>query len=151
MQKVILMTIALALVCAPGYAASQPEAPEADVRKIIQQFQEGLAEHNLARLEPLVASDMVALRNDGWADLRDNHLAREFQQPAPPMEWEFVRVIATPQMAWGYTKTTFTVTRRNGEKANLLLWSIYVLEKRLEGWKIVVLDWSLRVPRRRPN
>lgn len=148
MRKIIPIAVVLALSYTPVCAA---ESAEAEVRKVIQQFQEGLAEHNLAKLEPLVASDMVAFengsRNDGWEDLRDHHLAPEFQRPAPSMQWEFVKVVATPQMAWGYTKTDLTVTRKNGEKIDLLLWSVYVLEKRSKDWKIVVLDWSLKVPR----
>ena len=150
MRKLWLAGVLLGLVCLPVWADD-----EAEVRKIIAQFQEGMAAHDRSKIEPLVAEDMVAFenggRNDGWADMRDNHMGPEFEGPAPPMEWEFVRVVASPQMAWGYTKTTFSVTRRDGEKMELLLWSIYVLEKRGGDWKITVLDWSLRVPRRRPS
>jgi len=39
--------------------------------------------------------------------------------------------------------------KSTGEEVELLLWSIYVLEKRDGDWKITVLDWSLKVPRRR--
>jgi len=147
----VIVVVLAVLLAAPGAAA---EGPEAEVQKIIKQFQQGVAEHDISKLEPLVAEDMVAFenggRNDGWKDFRDHHLIPEFKRPAPPMEWEFIRVAATPEMAWGYTKATFTVTRRNGgEEVELLLWSIYVLEKRDGDWKITVLDWSLKVPRRR--
>jgi ketosteroid isomerase-like protein len=124
------------------------------VRKVIEQFEQGLAERNLAKIEPLMAQDMVAFenghRNDGWADFRDNHLVPEMQEPAPPMKSEFVRVTATPQMGWGYTKTTMTLTRKGGEKVEAVLWSMYVLEKREGAWKIVALDWSFYVPRPSP-
>ena len=43
-------------------------------------------------------------RNDGWADFRDNHLIPEFKEPAVPSKWEFVKVVTSSEMAWGYTK-----------------------------------------------
>lgn len=150
MRNIFIVVALAVLLAAPGAAA---EGPEAEVRRIIKEFQEGSAAHDISKLEPLMAEDMVAFenggRNDGWKDFRDNHLIPEFEGPAAPMEWEFVRVVATPEMGWGYTKSTFTVMRRNGEEIELLLWSIYVLEKRDGNWKITVLDWSLKVPRRR--
>ena len=124
---------------------------EAEVKRVVQQFEEGLTKRDLPKIEPLVAPDMVALenghRNDGWADFRDNHLVPEMKEPAPPSKSEIVRVKATPQMGWAYTKTEMTLTRKTGEKANALLWSVYMLEKRESQWKIVLLDWSLRVQR----
>ena len=144
---VAVATVTLALVAA--YA--QDRASEAEVRKVIEHFEQGLAERNLAKIEPLMAADVVAFenghRNDGWQDFRDNHLKPEFEEPAAPSRWEVVRVVATPQMAWGYTKQTLSVTRSNGEKAELLVWSVYVLEQRSGKWKIALLDWSVKAPR----
>jgi hypothetical protein len=40
-----------------------------------------------------------------------------------------------------------TLIRKDGSKAEATLWSLYVVEKRGEDWKIVVLDWSFYVPR----
>jgi ketosteroid isomerase-like protein len=84
-------------------------------------------------------------RNDGWKDFRDNHLLPEMKEPAPPSRSEIIRIAATQDMGWGYTKTEMTLTRRTGEKAEATLWSVYVLEKRNGSWKIVLLDWSMRV------
>jgi ketosteroid isomerase-like protein len=124
---------------------------EAEVRRVVQQFEEGLNKRDLSKIEPLVAPEIVALenghRNDGWADFRDNHLVPEMKEPAPPSKTEIIKVKATPQMAWAYTRTEMTLTLKTGEKANALLWSVYVLEKRGSQWKIVLLDWSLRVQR----
>lgn len=144
-----VLVVALALAVA---APSAEGVAEEEVRRIVSEFQAGLAAHDIERIEPLVAPDLVAFengrRNDGWADFRDNHLKPEFEADAPPQEWEFVRVKASAEMAWAYTKTDLHVTRGNGEKLELLLWSVYVLEKRGGEWKIVVLDWSLRRLRR---
>ena len=149
MRKGIWLIVALALLCAPVVAADDNEK---EARRIITEFQEGLAAHDVTKIEPLVAADMVAFenghRNHSWQDFRDNHLLPEFKGPVRPMEWEFIKVVATQQMVWGYTQSTFTSTRRNGDKVDLQLWSIYVLEKRDGQWKVTVLDWSLGRVRR---
>ena len=149
MRKGIWLIVALALLCAPVVAADDNEK---EARRIITEFQEGLAAHDVTKIEPLVAADMVAFenghRNHSWQDFRDNHLLPEFKGPVRPMEWEFIKVVATQQMVWGYTQSTFTTTRRNGDKVDLQLWSIYVLEKRGGQWKLTVLDWSLGRVRR---
>ena len=150
MRKFVAVT-AGTLVLVLGLAASQLPSPnpEDEVRSVIQRFEQGLATRDVTKIEPLVASDLVVLenggRNDGWVDFRDNHLIPEFEEPAPPSKAEIVKIVATPQMGWGYTRTDMTVIRRNGQKAEAVLWSVYVVEKRAEGWKLVLLDWSFKV------
>ena len=73
-------------------------------------------------------------RNDGWQDFRDNHLVPEMKEPKHPAKGTLVRLRATPEMAWGYMRPR-TVSH--------VLWSVYVLELRGQGWKIVSLDWSI--------
>ena len=150
MRKFVGMMVGT-LVLALGLAAFQvpSPSPEDEVRSVIQRFEQGLAARDVTKIEPLVASDLVVLenggRNDGWVDFRDNHLIPEFAEPAPPSKTEIVKITATPRMGWGYTRTDMTVTRRNGQKAEAVLWSVYVVEKRDEGWKLVLLDWSFKV------
>ena len=150
MQKFVVVTL-VTLVLALGLVASQVRSlsPEDEVRNVIQRFEQGLAERDVAKLEPLVALDLVVLenggRNDGWLDFRDHHLIPEFQEPAPPSKTEMVKIAATPQMGWGYTRTDMTLTRKSGQKLEAVLWSVYVVEKRAGGWKIVLLDWSFKV------
>lgn len=127
---------------------AQPSAsPEAAARAAVETFERGLAERKLALIEPVVADDLVALenghRNDGWKDFRDNHLAPEMKEPAPAgMKTELIRIKASSDMAWAYSRTTF-LSERRGQKREVTLWSAYVLERRAEGWKIVLLDWSI--------
>ena len=150
MRKFVALTVGT-LVLALGLAAFQTPSPspEDEVRSVIQRFEQGLAARDVSKIESLVAPDLVVLenggRNDGWVDFRDNHLIPEFAEPAPPSKTEIVKITATPQMGWGYTRTDMTVTRRNGQKAEAVLWSLYVVEKRAEGWKLVLLDWSFKV------
>lgn len=121
---------------------------ETAVKGVIQQFQQALERHDVAALEALVSADLVVFengyRNDGWADFRDNHLIPEFKEPAAPSKWEFVKVVARSEMAWGYTKQTIDATSRNGKSASHLVWSMYVLQKSGPAWKVVLLDWSVR-------
>ncbi|HEV2022574.1 MAG TPA: nuclear transport factor 2 family protein [Terriglobales bacterium] len=147
MMKPLIVLAAVVLAWMPLYG--QNRGPEAEVRRVIEQFEQGLAERNVAQLEPLVASDLVVLenggRNDGWVDFRDHHLIPEFQEPAPPSKAQVVKIVASPQMGWGYTRTDMTLTRKSGQKVEAVLWSVYVVEKRAEGWKLVLLDWSFKV------
>ena len=130
----LIVTIVL-LFCACSLVAQDQQGPsEQQVRSVIQQFEQGLRERKLPSIEPLVAENMVVFenghRNDGWKYCRDNHLVPEMKEPAPPSRSEIVRITATPQMGWGYTRTDMTVARRTGEKVGAVLWSVYVLERR---------------------
>ena len=46
-------------------------------------------------------------------------------------------------MAWGYTRTELFASSAKPLTVTHVLWSVYVLELRREGWKIVSLDWSI--------
>ncbi|MGH9603277.1 MAG: nuclear transport factor 2 family protein, partial [Terriglobales bacterium] len=150
-MRVFGVAFTMLLILPSAVAQSAALSPEANLRRVIEQFEQGLVARNLAKIEPLMAADLVAFenghRNDGWADFRDNHLVPEMKEPMPPSKAELVRLVATPKMGWGYTKTTMTLTRKGGEKVEATLWSVYVVEKRGKEWKIVVLDWSFYVPR----
>ena len=103
---VALVTLVLALGL--GAFQTRGSSPEDEVRNVIQRFEQGLAERDVAKLESLAAPDLVVLenggRNDGWADFRDHHLIPEFKEPAPPSKTAMVKIVATPQMGWGYTR-----------------------------------------------
>lgn len=148
--KVSLLLIALACLGGP-LSAQTPDRNETAVRALVQQFEDGLKQRNLKTIEAVVVEDLVAFenghRNDGWADFRDNHLVPEMKEPASPSKSEFVRVKASGEISWAYTKTDMQLTRKSGEQVNAVLWSVYILEKRKGEWKIVVLDWSFYVPR----
>ena len=151
MVKMLSIAGVLASLSMAALAQGADSSPTTEVRRVIQEFEQAIAARNLAKVEPLVATDIVVFenggRNDGWTDFRDNHLVPEMKEPAPPSKTELVRVVATPQMGWGYSKTDMTLTRSSGETVEALLWSTYVVEKRGEAWKIVMLDWSFKAPR----
>lgn len=138
----VLLAIMISIVV---FAA---DSENTEVKAVIQRFQEAVERHDVAAVGALVAPDVVVLenghRNDGWADFRDNHLVPEFKEPAEPSKWEFVKVVAGSDMAWGYTKQTINVTGKDGKRAGYLVWSAYVLQKAGSSWKVVLLDWSVR-------
>lgn len=146
MLRQICLALLLAVVSPTILAAGGTEADQ--VKGVIQRFHEALERRDVAAIEALVAPDLVVLenghRNDGWPDFRDNHLVPEFKEPAAPSKWEFVKVAASSDMAWGYTKQTISATGKDGKPAGYLIWSAYVLQKAGPAWKVVLLDWSVR-------
>lgn len=136
-----LVAVSPALLAAGGVET-------AEVRDVIQRFQQGPERHDVAAIEVLVSANVVVMenghRNDGWPDFRGNHLVPEFKEPAAPSKWEFVKVAASSEMAWGYTKQTISATGKNGKPAEYLVWSVYVLQRAGSAWKVVLLDWSVR-------
>lgn len=145
MQRLLRVSLFLITVATRGVAASSDEAA---IKSVIQQFQQALERHDVASIEALVSADVVVLenghRNDGWPDFRDNHLIPEFKEPSTPSKWEFVKVAASSEMAWGYTKQAISATGKDGKAAGYLVWSVYVLQKLGPAWKVVLLDWSVR-------
>ncbi len=146
MLRQIWVALFLAAVSPALLAAAGAETTE--VKGIIQRFHQALERHDVAAIEALVSADVVVLenghRNEGWPDFRDNHLIPEFKEPAAPSKWEFVKVAASSEMAWGSTKQTVRVTGKDGKPGGYLIWSTYVLQKAGPTWKVVLLDWSVR-------
>ncbi len=146
MLRQIWLALFLAVVSPAMPVTDRAETTE--VKGVIQQFHQALDRHDVAAIKTLVSADVVVLenghRNDGWPDFRDNHLIPEFKEPATPSKWEFVKVVASSEMAWGYTKQTISATGKDGKPAGYLVWSAYVLQKAGPAWKVVLLDWSVR-------
>ena len=145
MQRLLKLLLLLVALATTVFSATPDEA---GVKGVIQQFQQSLERRDVAAIEALVSPDVVVLenghRNQGWVDFRDNHLIPEFKEPAAPSKWEFVKFVATSEMAWGYTKQTIDVTGKDGKHDGYLVWSAYVLQKTGSTWKVVLLDWSVR-------
>src|SRR5262249_18755065 len=106
-----------------------------EVKHVIQRFHDALDRHDVARIGALVSTDVVVLengrRNDGWADFRDNHLIPEFKEPATPSKWEFVKVVVTTEMAWGYTKQTVDVAGKEDKHVGYMVVCLCPSEGRL--------------------
>lgn len=149
MKRTVFLALAtIALMATTAYVQASPKSSdETQVRQSVEQFERGLSERKLELIEPIVAPDVVVFenghRNDGWADFRDHHLVPEMAEPSPPSQHEVIRVKAGADVAWAYTRTTAQMKRANGTTAELLIWSIYIFEKRAGEWRLVSLDWSI--------
>jgi ketosteroid isomerase-like protein len=113
-QRLLILLLSFAVTSAASFAADHSDN---GVNNVIQQFQQALERHDVAAIGALVSPDVVVLenghRNQGWADFRDNHVIPEFKEPAAPSKWEFVKVVTSPGMAWGYTKEKIDVTGKD--------------------------------------
>ncbi len=121
---------------------ARAETPEAEVRAAITAYQEALADRNIAHVQKVVGTDVVAIENgsrrQGWEEFRDRRLMPQFAHPAPPSRWEIVKLNATGDMAWAYTKTLLASSR----KGDAVVWTVFVLQRRGKEWKIVLVDQS---------
>ena len=145
-MKLIRGLVLAVLSAACSNAFAQPGHSQDDLRSTITQFEEALQKRNLSQIEKLVAPDIVVfengMRNNGWPDFRDHHLIPEFREPAAVTRTEFVRSETSGKMAWAYTHSELS-TEKDGKLIKLMLWSVYVLQRDAQRWKIHVINWSV--------
>jgi len=148
MSAGVIATVGICAFAAAGRAQESRTTPaDQEVTATIARFERALQGRNVPAVAEVVADEIVVFenghRNDGWNDFRDNHLIPEMKEAAPPMKSQLVKVVASPAMAWAYTRTEMFADPKRAQKASHLLWSVYVLEKRTGVWKITMLDWSI--------
>lgn len=138
MRALSLLLVTLVLLPLPARA----DTPETAVRAVITAYQDALADRNIAHVQKTVGTDVVSIENgsrrEGWEEVRDRRLVPAFAHPAPPSRWEIVRLNASADIAWAYTKTV--LGSRN--KGDAVVWTVFVLERRGKEWKIVLVDRS---------
>lgn len=142
-MRIAALLALLALLCSlPAWA----ETPDNEVRAVITGFQDALRDRNVAHVQKTVASDVVSLqegsRRDGWEQYRDHRLVPEFAHPAPASTWQIVRLSSSADMAWAYTKTTLS----SPATGDVVMWTVFVLERRGKEWKIVMVDQTAGRP-----
>lgn len=147
MRTAALLCI-LALLCSlPSWA----DTPENEVRAVITAFQDGMRDRNVAHVQKTVGNDIVSIlegsRRDGWEEFRDHRLVPEFAHPAAASRWEIVKLSASADIAWAYTKTTLSST----SKGDTVMWTVFVLERRGKEWKIVMVDQTSGRPHPAPG
>jgi ketosteroid isomerase-like protein len=136
-MRAIVLFLALSLLpVLPAWA----ETPEREVRAVITAYQDALADRNIAHIEKAVGHDVVSIENgsrrQGWEEFRDRRLMPEFAHPAPPTRWEIVKLSASGDMAWAYTKSLLA----SSHKGDAVVWTVFVLERHGKEWKIVLVD-----------
>ena len=140
-------TLIALLLCVGGLTAfAQLNPDEAEVRKVIADFESALQKKDIVKIGDLVSTHIVVFengyRNDGWEDFRDHHLIPEFKQPSSQYTTTVVKVDVSPSMAWGYSSMKRVQLQKNDGKPDV--WTSYVLRKEDGKWKIVVLNWSVK-------
>ena len=82
MQRVLSLLLLVTVISKAAFAINSSDA---EVKNVIQKFQQALERHEVAAIGALVSPEVVVLenghRNDGWTDFRDNHLLPEFKEP----------------------------------------------------------------------
>jgi len=127
-------------------AKMQTGSASADVRGVVKAFESALEEKNLDKIGALVSADIVVFengyRNDGWPDFRDHHLIPEFKQATSQYTSSIVKLDIGADMAWAYSRTDRKQAKNSPQQPDF--WAIYFLRRESAGWKIVVLNWSVR-------
>lgn len=125
------------------------QCTEPEVRAKVMSFEHALAERNLPKIGALVSPEIVVFenghRNNGWDDFRDHHLKPEFEEAAPQITSEIIKIEAYDSMAWAYSRGSFATKTASGGERPYELWSVYVLSKHDSECRIAMLDWSMRM------
>ncbi len=136
MRTALLFCLLLLLLTWPASA----ETPESEVRAIITAYHDALADRNIAHVQKTVGNDVVSFdngsRREGWEQFRDRRLIPQFAHPAPASHWEIVKLSASADIAWAYTKSLVVLPH----KGDAVVWTVFVLERRGKEWKIVLVD-----------
>src|SRR5215510_9401522 len=124
--------ILFALIVLVPLTMARGQCGESEVRNVVISFERALSQRSLSQVGQLVSPDIVVFenghRNDGWVDFRDHHLKPEFEEPAPQIKSEIVKIATSGEMAWAYSRGTFTSKASDAEHS-YELWSVYVLSK----------------------
>lgn len=128
------------------FAAAQTGTPSAQVRTVIAAFEASLEAKDVTKIEGLVSADIVVFengyRNNGWLDFRDHHLIPEFKHSTGHYTSSIVKIDVSGDMAWAYSRMDRAQIQNNPDQPDV--WTTYVLRRESAGWKIVLLNWSVK-------
>lgn len=147
MRTTNVLTLAVALLATgmTGLAQSGRDS-EREVRSVISQFETALQRHDLQGIEAVVSPDIVVFengrQNDGWQDFRDHHLLPQFRISSTPYKTDIVRIEVTRSLAWGYSRMNRAYPPKKDNIPDV--WTTYILRREAAGWRIAMLDWSVR-------
>ena len=155
------------VVLAGAFASSQVREKETastreqEVRDLIEKFNLDYQQKDTQAISGIVSSDLKAFAGGrvfaSWTEFRDGLLTTAFSRRLPASTWEIEKIATAPEMAWAYTKTTYTA-RFQGQPVEADLYQLFVLQKlpvqsnavaksssstsAQTDWKIVVIDNS---------
>ena len=131
---------------------------EQEVRDLVEKFNLGYQQKDTQAISGIVSPDLKAFAGGrvfaSWSDFRDSFLSTAFSRRLPASTWEIEKIATAPEMAWAYTKTTYTA-RLQRQQVEADLYQLFVLQKLPAAatisrssigvstdWKIVVIDYS---------
>jgi len=134
---------------------------EQEVRDLIETFNLDYQQKDTQAISGIVSPDLKAFAGGrafaSWADYRDGFLSPAFSRRLPASTWQIEKIATAPEMAWAYTKTTYTA-RLQRQQVEADLYQLFVLQKlppqsnamakssssagAQTDWKIVVIDYS---------
>jgi ketosteroid isomerase-like protein len=136
----------LLILIASLSATAQTSDASSAVRDVVTTFEAAFQAKDLTKIERLVSPDILVFengyRNDGWPDFRDHHLIPEFKKSTGSYTSSIVKIDVSGDMAWAYSRMDRAHVRNNPEQPDV--WTVYVLRRESNAWKIVVLSWSVR-------
>ena len=144
-----------------------PQSRDQAVRDLVEKFNVAYEQKDAQSISSLVSSDLTAFAGGrafaSWDDYNQNFLKTVFSRHMPTSTWQIEKVVTAPEMAWAYTKTTFTVSRQ-ARQIQADLYQLFVLRKTSSktqlaksntssapdsSWKIAVIDYTFH--REQPN
>ena len=164
----ILAVFACVVVSAQVREMETPQTREQQVRDLIERFNLAYEQKDVQSISGLVVSDLTAFAAgrvfSNWDDYNNNFLQTAFSRHMPASTWQIEKVVTVPEMAWAYTKTTYTLRRQN-QQIQADLYQLFVLRKTStktpqlakskssnsteSSWKIAVIDYTFH--REEPN
>lgn len=159
---VLIFMLLVSALASPQVREKETAATrEQEVRDLVEKFNLDYQQKDLQAISGIVVPDLRAFAGGrvfaNWVDYRDGFLAAAFSRHLPASTWEIEKVATTTEMAWAYTKTTYTA-RRQGQQIEADLYQLFVLQKlpaqanagakssssagAQTDWKIVVIDYS---------
>jgi ketosteroid isomerase-like protein len=136
----------LLIFIASAAATAQTSNANAAVRDVVTTFEAAVQAKDLTQIERLVSPGILVFengfRNDGWPDFRDHHLIPEFKHSTGSYASSIIKIDASGEMAWAYSRMDRAHVHNNPGQPDV--WTVYVLRRESNTWKIVVLSWSVR-------
>jgi uncharacterized protein (TIGR02246 family) len=150
------MVVLCWLLCLAGVSVAQrapkkqpsPVPPEQQVKQTVDRFIQAWAANDTDSVRRACAEEVLMTelgrQNRGLQAVLD-YLKVNFEN-FPKMEFQLgpVEARVVGSMAWAHADSRAALITSHGTKLNLAGYTSYVLERRRDGWKIVLMDFDLQ-------
>jgi ketosteroid isomerase-like protein len=125
-----------------------PAAPEPVVKRTVEMLTEAWAANNADGVRKVCADEVV--RTELGRRLRSLQAVLDYMEfnfknfPSMQIQLGPIEARVAGTMAWAHADTRMRLATTHSLKLNYAGYSSYVLERRREGWKIVLIDFDLQ-------